>query len=259
MTFKSSHLNPLSQLVELKTHLLDDAEGQSQSLVVELRANPQEVEDKIGTISVEIREATLALDISGMEIVPKTRIGQSETAVPALREVHRETTIATVRASSEGGKAGVSVGITASGPEAGVQLGVAASDSSSASITRRDTEMIKDVFHPVRAQSGDRWKVSMENGGALDATFLDGDVLCKLSRVKGANLVGVESRIVVKQKHINVKLDADKGFLSLRFPRSANQAKIMKVLINKSLNDKSGNADFAGEITFSKSSSCDED
>ncbi|TPI63949.1 hypothetical protein FJ417_03335 [Mesorhizobium sp. B3-1-7] len=260
MTFKSNNQNPLGQLVELKTKLVpDDDQGSANTLLVELRANPEEIEDKIGTISVSIKEATLVLTLHGLDIVSKSRLGQPTTGAPVHRELQRETTITTAHSTADEGKAGLSVGISTEGPKAELKVGIGSSENMSASLIRRETEIIREEFHPVRAISGDRWKVTMKDGGALDATFLDGDPLCRTTSVKGANLLGVESEVIVKQKHLDVKLDRDPSWLSLRFPRTTNQQKIMKVLIAKSLHEKSGTGDFDGELTFSRSSVFDEE
>jgi hypothetical protein len=81
MKFISDDQNPLAQLVELKSSLApnDDVAG-NHDLLVEWRINQDEIEEgRVGTIRVEIQEATLSVDFSGLQVIPKTRHGQGET------------------------------------------------------------------------------------------------------------------------------------------------------------------------------------
>jgi len=258
MRFTAEDQNPLAQLVELKTNLApkECTEG-NHDLLVELRVNPDEIEeDRIGTISVEIMEATLSVDFLGLKVVSKTRHGQGETGGRAKREVQRETTVSTTTASAKEKSAHLSAGASADGPKASAGLGAKSSNGDSETVTVRENESVTEEFYPVRAMSDDRWKVTMRDGSALEDAFMDNDRLCEVTELREANRKGAVTSLVVKQKHINIRLERKASIFSPPFTR--NQQSLMNILIAKSLHERSGSRNYAGELVFSRSSVFDE-
>jgi hypothetical protein len=111
--------NQFPDLVEVTAALASTEEAAGYyELSVELRVHPCEIEEEIGRISVEIFEATLSLDIGGVNIVPKTRFGQPVLAAVIHRDVQLEetTNISTDNESSKALKGYGSAAVSISGP-----------------------------------------------------------------------------------------------------------------------------------------------
>ncbi|MCZ7448139.1 hypothetical protein [Rhizobium rhizogenes] len=84
MTLRATDTNPFPGLSEVKTSLVD-AGSHSYELLTELRIHPTEVEGEKHTVSVEVLEATITLELEGLDIVPQSKRGQP--VVPADGEV----------------------------------------------------------------------------------------------------------------------------------------------------------------------------
>lgn len=258
MDFNSDDQNPLIHLVELKTRLApkDDVAG-NHDLLVELRINPDEIkEDKVGTISVKILEAMLSLNFSGLKAVAKTKHGQEETGGKTRKELQRE--IVTSTSSETEKKRGIDASVNASvaGPGAKAGISRSSSEHNAESLTQRESETVTEDFYPVRSQSGDRWKVSSKDGMPLDRAFLDDDRLCEVSEVRGANRKGVVSSLAVKEKHLKIELEQRASVFTS--PLSTTQQALMRIIIAKSLHERSESGEYSGYVVFSQSTISDE-
>jgi hypothetical protein len=258
MDFISDDQNPLAQLVQLKSRLApkDGIEG-GHDLLMELRINPDEIEeDRVGTIRVGIQEATLSVEFSGLDVVPKTRHGQGETGGKTRKELQRETVTSTTNETDKKRSADASVGASAIGPEGKLGIGGSSSKRKEETVTHRESETVTEEFYPVRAISDDRWKITMKDGSPLDQAFMDGDRLCEVSEVREANRKGVVSSLAVKQKHLKVELEQKASFLTS--PLSTTQQALMKIVIAKSLHERIESGGYSGYVVFSQSTISDE-
>ena len=258
MNYFSDDQNPLAQLIELKSSLVPKNETFGNfDLVVELRINPDEIEeDRIGTIRVELLEATLFADFSGLRVVPKTRHGQGETGGTARIELQRE--IVTSKTSETEKKRSADASLVASGvgPEGKLGLSGNLSKLNAETITLRESESSIEDFYPVRALSDDRWKIANREGGPLNTAFLDNDRLCEVSEVQEANFKGVVTSVAAKQKHVRIKLEQKASILAAPFTR--NQQALMNIVIAKSLHERGQTSDYSGFLVFSQSTISDE-
>ena len=258
MQFTSDDQNPLAQLVELKSSLApkDDGAG-DHDLLVELRINPDEIEeDRVGTIRVGIQEATLSVEFSGLDVVPKTRHGQGETGGKTRMELQRETVTSTTNETDRTRNADASVGASAVGPEGKLGIGGSSSRRNAETVTHRESETVSEDFYPVRALSDDRWKIAMKDGSSLNDAFLDNDRLCEVSEVREANRKGVVSSLAVKQKHLKIELERKASFFTS--PLSTTQQALMKIVIAKSLHERIESSGYSGYVLFSQSTISDE-
>jgi len=258
MDFTSDDQNPLAQLVQLKSRLApkDDIVG-NHDLLVELRINPDEIEeDRVGTIRVGIQEATLSVEFSGLDIVPKTRHGQGETGGKTRKELQRETVTSTTNETDKKRSADASVGASAIGPEGKLGIGGSSSRRKEETVTHRESETVTEEFYPVRAISDDRWQITMKAGSPLDQAFLDNDRLCEVSEVREANRKGVVSSLAVKQKHLKLELEQKASIFTS--PLSTTQQALMKIVIAKSLHERSETSGYSGYVVFSRSTVSDE-
>lgn len=257
MDFFSDDQNPFAQLVELKSNLAPkDGIDVGHDLLMELRINPDEIEeDRVGTIRVEIQEAILSVDLCGLEVVPKTRHGQGETGGKTRKELKRDTTVTTTNETDKKRGADVSVGASAVGPEGKVGLAGSSFKRNAETVTHRESETVTEDFYSVRALTDDRWKVSSKDGSPLDGAFLDGDRLCEVSEARGANRKGVVSSLTAKQKHIKIGLEQKASLFTS--PLSTTQQALMKIVIAKGLQERSGGG-YSGYVLFSRSTISDE-
>jgi hypothetical protein len=82
----------------------------------------------------------------------------------------------------------------------------------------------------------------------LDATYLENDVLCKVSASKGANARNIQLTAFAKQKELVLAAAKSKSILSFR---STNHERLLKILIAKAISSSSG--EYSGIVTFSHS------
>jgi hypothetical protein len=259
----SKNDNPLPDLVEVKATLVPDEEADGNyELSVELRVHPCEIDEEIGTISVEIIEATLSLDIGGVIIVPKTKFGQPVLAPIVKRETQLEETTnlsqdnETAQAFGGSGSVGLSIGGPKFDGKADGKRQAKVKSSSAATLKKSTTE--ETEFQRVKAIGNDNWKISAEAGKPLDGVFINHDPLCKLSPVAGSNRIYAETQLIVKQRNMSTKLIPPKGLN--RFFQTDKQAKIAAILMNKSLNNKiSTTRKFDGTFIFAWTESYNEE
>jgi hypothetical protein len=255
--------NPLPDLVEVKATLVSgDETGENYDLSIELRVHPCEIEEEIGIISIEIIDAILSLDISGVNIVPKTKFGQPVLAPLIKQEVQIEETTnlsndnETAQAFGGSGDAGLSLGVPKLQGKIEGKREAKVKSSSAATLKKSTTE--ETEFHRVKAIGNDNWRIAAEANKPLDGVFIDNEPLCKLSPVAGSNRIYAETEFVCKQRNINAKLITPKGVN--RFFQTDKQAKIAAILIKKSLSSNISNAKkFDGTLVFSRTESYNEE
>jgi hypothetical protein len=252
--FKAEHDNPLPDLVELKTKISPKEDGDnSHELLVELRIHPFEIEESIGTIAVEISEAVLSVQFAGLEVVPRTKLGNPVMAPKVRQEVQRERSVTQTAENEKTRSASASAGGSLTGAELKVEGRRSSSEKSGQSANEKTTSTDVIERHQVKAVGNDNWKIT---GAPLDGVYVDHEPLCEVTPVAGKNRHGVEAQLVVKQKHVKAELIASTSWFSSI--QSINQKKIAKVLIAKSLHAAGSDQPFDGKFVFGKSQSFDE-
>ncbi len=238
--------NSIPELVEL-TMLVSKADEtpDESSVHVDLRVSPAQIEgpDDL-SISVSVKRLTLSLDLAGLHIAPHSRYG--ELVKPNIDA--QEKTLKT-ETSIEGeikGDAGFKVSASAL-PEVSFGAGAkrTAKTTNSISSTQKQTHV------RVRARGNQTWDVTeppWEDVKHLDATYLENDVLCKVSAPKGANARNVQLTAFAKQKELVLTAAKSKSILSFR---STNHERLLKILIAKAISSSSG--EYSGIVTFSHS------
>ena len=167
-----------SQLCELKIFLqpLDD----KIALIGELRVGCAEFDDTEPPFSVHLRQLILDFDISGLDILPGTRLG--EPVLPnaiSLKTSEKQEILSTVT-----GKAAATLSFNPAGLKGELSGGA---DRGITNTVTKSRELSEDTqFLRVRALGGDKWRVAEPEGARLDGTYLDGiEHLCVLKqRVK---------------------------------------------------------------------------
>lgn len=262
MPIVSRNENPFPDLVEVTAALVPTEEAAGHyELSIELRVHPCEIEEEIGRISVEIFEATLSLDIGGLNIVPKTRFGQPVLATVIHRDVQFEetTNISTDNETSHAFKASGSAAVSISGPklEGKTEGKREAKEKSSSGTTLKKTTTEEAEFHRIKAIGNDNWKLSMEGKKPLDGVFIDNEPLCKLAAISGNNRIYAETQLVVKQRHMKTELIGRK---KIPFFGTINQAKIAEIVMKKSLHGTiSPGKPFDGLLIFARTESSSEE
>jgi hypothetical protein len=257
MKFVSEHKNPLPDLVELKTKVAaKEGDNDKLEMLVELRIHPHEIDETIGTITVEITEAILSVEFSGLEAVPKTKRGQPILDPIVRREVQRERSVSTSADHEKIGRLGGSFGLSTTGGTAKVEARGSTTSKTGEIVTEKETKTDSSEFYRVLAIGNDNWRISEENAAPLDGVYVDHDPLCEVTPIPGSNRAGVEAKLVVRQRHVKTKLASDRSWW--RLPRDNNKQKIADILIAKCLHAAGSDQPFDGKFVFAKSQSIDE-
>jgi hypothetical protein len=255
----SRNENPFPDLVEVTAALVSTEEAAgTYELLIQLRVHPCEIEEEIGRISVEIFEATLSLDIDGVNIVQKTKFGQPVLAAVVHRDVQLEetTNISTDNESSKAFKGFGSAAVSIYGPklEGKTEGKQEAKEKSSSGTTVKKSTTEELEFYRIKAIGNDNWKLSMEAKKPLDGVFIDNEPLCRLSAIAGSNRIYAGTELVVKQRHMKTELIAPKK-INIFF-RTNNQEKIAEIVMKKSIHGTlSPDKRFDGSLIFARTES----
>ena len=257
MKFKSEHENPLPDLVELKTQVsAKEGEEDTQNVLVELRVHPHEIEETFGVISVGISEAILSMEFNGLEVVPRSKLGDPVVPTRTRQEVVHESSVThssdVSRTKSGGGKLAAS----ATSLDGSAEYNRGTSEQSGKIVTEQSTRTEVIEHQHVKAIGHDNWKISAGQDTKLDGVYINHDTLCEVTPVAGMNRVGVEAAFVVRQRHLKAELVGDQSWWP-SLP-STNQKRIAQVLIAKSLHESASGEPFDGKFIFANSQSFDE-
>ena len=152
-------------------------------------------EDRL--IEVRAREATLVLDMDGLEEdLQRSRFGDLQLEAEHRKKVTRDVT-------TEGklaGKAAAKGTLTPVGPLGSLSAEASAQGQRSFKTVEKDKEDI--VLRRVVALPNGRWTFQEPDGAALKGTYLLGTKLCSLRRKEGANRIAVVGRLLVKQRDL---------------------------------------------------------
>ena len=255
MAFRVTNENPLPDLVELKTKLAGgDGADLATDVRVELRIHPHEIDDHWWSVRVCFTQATLSLEVVGLEITEKSKFGQP--VVPnATREISRESNATDAQEKTFEGKLAAKASLQdLAGIGGEASLGMTKKASSSSSV--KDVEKITIANTFVRAIGNDNWSIKAED--ILDGVYLDYDSLCSVTPSWGGNRQGITTRLLVKQKHIRSSLVPAEGLVAGAI-QTINQKRIAAILLAKSLHDETSTAQYSGVICLARSEASDED
>jgi hypothetical protein len=242
--------NSLPQLLDLRVRIANctKVEGR-KDVLVDLRIHRTEIDGpEEAVISVQLKRATLELDLAGLEAVPKTRLGEP---VRENRIVEKQTTKVTTTLDA---KVGVHAGLDITMLNL-PSLKLSADATAEAKATSVHTAKQDIAEYRVKARPGDTWEVTeprTKTSGTqqqpLDGTYLLDEVLCKVAPQKGANMMSVGVTAVAKQR--DMMLELTKGNLWQTYVNTSHE-KLFKILLAKSL-CPAGNT-YSGLIKLSRS------
>lgn len=257
MKFQSEHENPLPDLVELRTTVVSKSGGYHvHEVLVELRVHPFEIEEAFGRISVAIFQAVLSVQFSGLEVVPRTKLGNPVVDTKTRNEVQRERSVTNTSDEEKTRQSRLGTGASAIGVEAKADYSRGSTEKSAHTVVERITNAEVVEHLNVKAIGNDNWKISEASGAALDGVYINHVALCEVTPVAGKNRIGVETEVIVRQRHLKAEIIGDQSLLASLF--STNHKKIQNILIAKSLHDAGNDGSFDGKFVFAKSQSFDE-
>ena len=257
MPFIARNENPVADLVELRTRITqEDSDGVCSHVEIELRVHPHEIEDTLGTISVCFTQATLALEIVGLEVVPSSKFGQPVVGVNR-REIARETSSGTTNDTTKEGKAGVGIKLSTLNSSADIDVSDSALEKQTTSHSVKETENVTGIHMPVRAVGADKWTI-MDESGILDGLYLNYDKLCSVTPIWSGNRQAITVHLLVKQKHMRSSLEAREGVINAIF-QTVNQKRIANILAAKSIHSEITSTPYSGLVCLARSEVVDEE
>lgn len=253
MPFFPNDTNPLPQIVELKSVVKENGRDPTTfDLQVELGIFQDEVTVDRATIAVSLKQASLSMNLEGLDVVEKSKYGIDHTPSKLTTKATSESTVQTSVEKTRAFEAIVSgeltpltQGVKASGTRSGKQVDTAMA------ILKENRETQID-FYPVKAVGNNTWRITDAAGANLDRTYLNYDTLCGL-RMKSAkpNQVATSLSVHAPQKHINAEIVRDGRTLISRV--GSNKEKVIGILVAKGLHEATSKVEYNGLITFSVS------
>jgi hypothetical protein len=225
--------NSLPELLDLRLRVQDCSKPEGHKEIrVDLRVNRADFDGPDDSIiSVAVQKTTLELQLSGLEAIPNTRLGEP---VRELQVTEKQTTkVTTGMEGTATARAGIDVtkvvpATLSLSADAKVQAKVSSTFTSKQAIT---------AFR-VKARGGDTWEVSEpqlktgeKEAPLLDGTYLSDAVLCNAKPARGANIKSVGLTAYAKQR--DLKLDISRA--SVWQVLGLNQEKLFSIFVAKSL------------------------
>lgn len=232
--------NSLPELIEVIMRVTNSNEPSNREVRVELRIDSVAlVTDDNVEFVVQLERASLAMDLDGFEVVPKSRHG--EPIKPNDVSIEHKMTSQQVRKGEIAGQADLKLG-----PKPTGSIGLKAGGSAASTLTESVSSKEKYNLLRVKARGNLTWEVSepAEEGRTLGDTYLNDDVLCKIKALPGANMLAVRLDAFARKRDIKL-VPAKKSKFSFK---STNHEKMFNALIAKSLGHNKGNG---GIVTFS--------
>ncbi|MBY5660415.1 hypothetical protein [Rhizobium leguminosarum] len=253
MPFYPNDTNPLPQIVGLKSVVMEnESDPTTFDLQVELGIFQDEVTVDRATIAVSLRQASLSMDLEGLDVVEKSKYGIDHTPSKLTVKTTSESTIQTSVEKTRAYEAIVSgeltpltQGLKGSGSRSGKQV-------DGATATLKENRETQADFYPVKAVGNDTWRVTDAAGANLDRTYLNYDKLCAL-RMKPArpNHVATSLSVHAPQKYINAEIVRDSRTFMSRV--GSNKEKVINILVAKGLHEATSQVEYDGVLTFSVS------
>ncbi|TAW02082.1 hypothetical protein [Rhizobium ruizarguesonis] len=253
MPFFPNDTNPLAQIVELKSVVKQNGEDATTfDLQVELGIFQDEVTVDRASIAISLKQASLSMDLQGLEVVERSKYGIDHTPSKVSMKATSESTVQTSVEKTRAFEAIVSgelgllaQGVKGSGNRSGKQV-------EAAMATLKENRETQVDFYPVKAVGNGTWRVTDVAGANLDQTFLNYDTLCGL-RMKSPkpNHVATGLSVHAPQKHITAEIVSDGRAVLSRV--GANKQKVIGILVAKGLHEATSKVEYNGLVTFSVS------
>jgi hypothetical protein len=187
-------------------------------------------------ISVKLRKATLDLELTGLEPLSRTRLGEP------LRELAVTEKQATNAKTVASGKVAAHAGISLT-ELVPANLRLSADAAIEAKVTVTTTSKADVSEYRVKARPGDTWEVSepllktasgrvRDTQPVLDGTYLEDQTLCQVKQLPGANMLSVGLSASAKQR--DIALDLTTQSFRHNFVNTS-QKKLFNILIARSL------------------------
>ncbi len=224
--------NSIPNLIELVLRHSAADQSDEISIRVELRIAPTELDGPENTtFKVALKRAWLDLDLSGLDVVPGTRLGEPTTPNEILAE--KKITEEVVRNRADGGQATLGISANPKSIAADVAVKVEANKRIETKKSLASSASDSATHMRVKARGGLMWEITEPlDNSALDATYLNNDALCNATPTKGANAKFISLIALAKQRDIILEASKNSRLLSFFSP---NHEKLLKVLIAKSL------------------------
>lgn len=242
--------NSIAELVELLLRTVVNTESQEIEVRADLRINTAELDTEDDfSFKVGFKRVWLKLERTGVAITPGGRHGEPMKANNLAIEQTTSCETLLEREASAHASATTKVSASSMQAEADLNIGVDAKGSAKErkTVSTKTSESTPHIR--VKARPSEQWEVS-ETQGALDGTYLNNDLLCRVVAMDRANSLSVELCALAKQK--DLVLDVTHNGAKFKF-LSNTQEKMLKILIGKALS--AAGSRHAGTITFSRSES----
>jgi hypothetical protein len=204
----------------------DNEKAGKFTVKTDLRMGHAEVESENFAFEVRLKKVHLNLDLEGFEISPRSRYGEprKENEVVAKRIAKNHRSFRTKGKTETCAKLSpTQVSLTAN----------ASANIEGELVHSQQIEMkVDDVHWRVKAQAGDRWLVSEEDGSPLSDTYLEDESLCQLTHIKGSNRNSATLRAIAKQRDCHFTSLNPPGIVA-RFTNT--QEKMLKIFLAKAM------------------------
>lgn len=239
---KGLNRNSIPDLVEVTLRVTKSNEFDHSELRVEMRAHQVVLaaQDSF-EFTVQLNRANLVLDLDGLEVVPRSRLG--EPVKPLSLPVEYKLTQEKGRSGEVAG--GIDIGVSA---HPNISLQGKASGSASSKVTSSATIEQTHAMQSVKARGNLTWEVTDQtidgSLAPLSATYLNDDVLCKVTASPGANMSAVKLSTFARQR--DLRMTPNSAARKLLY-KSKNHERMIQALLAKALQHSPANG---GVITF---------
>lgn len=218
----SNNIPDVAELA-IDNYIVDASISGPVDLQFDLRfaTRPIDIEGK--EIEIGFKCAELYLILDGAEIVPGSRYGDHKVD-PTAVIIQNES----VRSHSESTRSG-NLQIAGDGPS--VELGAGRVKGTESTVSK-ETQTLE---YRISAKPNGLWMLEGPGGEALAQTYFNGDILCKIRPLAGANRAGVKIYLITKKKNIWHKVLDKKSAIHNIFRGSVNIDKVFKAIVAKSL------------------------
>lgn len=153
--------------------------------------------DREGRVfEVRAKKAIVGFSLSGLKGTFEKRFG--EQALEREERVRRSTEQVIEGKAKAGAKAGLSLSVAGPLPSAAVQGEL----SGEARFKTKTTHKDEVVTQRVITLPGHEWELREPNGPYLQGPYFQGDRLCRLRRVSGANQIAVSGYVLVLERDL---------------------------------------------------------
>lgn len=198
--------NHVADLVEIALQISESSRPRKDlPLQVDLRVGKAEATLGDYEVSASVSRLFLALDLIGHDIVMKSRFGEP-TKEPRIES--ESTFRSVVRSSAE---AQAEVGFKIGSGNSSAALSAGGKGQMEYKHTEDRKNKTTEIFYRVQALPNNMWKVEEYGGAPLEGTYLNGDVLCKVKVLNGANHSSISVHVYAKPRDIIIDITKEAG------------------------------------------------